>query len=218
MSSSPESPEQRRWRALALLVPHVCHKLNNAIGVIQGLSELLARRATDERSRSHLDTVFEQAGLASRMVSRLGDFSSSTGFGNSTVDAAVVAADAKALMDPVFLVTGGELELRVGSGSNVVEVDQRHLLQALVTLACGPYTPPAESGIPHEHAAARLRLSVLRQGAQVALRVTHRQVSAEREEATRRVVAPFVEEFGGKHRHRTVGEWCCHRIVLTASA
>jgi hypothetical protein len=217
MGPNPESPEQRRWRVLALLVPHACHKLNNALAVIHGLAELLSRRATDPRSRTQLDTIVEQSGLASQLVSRLGDFSSTMGFGSTLVDAAVVAADAEGLLGPVFQVTGGELELRIADGIHLVEVDQRYLLQVLVTLACGPHTPPAASGRVHEHGVARLRISVVGLGSRVALRVTHRQGSAEREEATRKVVAPFAVELGGRHRHRTVGGWCCHRIALPAA-
>jgi hypothetical protein len=214
MPSMLESPEQRRWRVLALLVPHVCHKLNNAIGVIQGLTELVARRSSDERSRKHLDTVFEQSGVATQLVNRLGDYAVSLDAGSNLVDLEGVVADAKRLLEPLFQVTGGELQLVHERGACVADVDARRLLQVLVTTICSPWIPPVESDLAWERTAATVRLSLLPTGRGVALRVTHLDADRTREEVTAQVVAPLVEKLGGAHRLRSLGTCCCHRFAL----
>ncbi len=214
MTEVGETSEELRWRVLALLVPHLCHKLNNAIGVVQGLSDLLLRRATDPRDHQQLTAVFQQANRAAELIASIGDYTARGEARQEFVDLADVARAAVSVVGPIFKDTGGKLDSRLGEGTFVCSTNPRRLLQVLVILAAAPYTPLCRSPLARPAAPPRVRITLSRSANAVVLRVTHSDRGANREAETSLALAPELEGIGARVAAREFSGWRSVRFAF----
>ncbi len=214
MADAAETPEELRNRVLALLLPHFCHDLNNAIGVVQGLSELASRKAVDSRDRERLLLLFEHASKAADDVTRIGEYAAVAVDGEEPTDVGDVARTAASVALSLFRTSGGELELRVGKGSHVVRTELRRLLQVLVVLLAAPYT--AARGARAPHVARRMRLTVTRSGTRVVVRALHASRAPELETDTARTIAEGLVGLDARSSQRSLLGLTCRRIALPA--
>lgn len=195
-----ELDDAEHRRAVAALVPQVCHKLNNTIGVVQGLAELLARKVADEDVTHQLDTVFQQASHAARQVGRLGDYATARPSGAELVDVDPILAEARELLAPVAQIAGVELELRSDDSVHLARVDRRRLTQAIVTAVVLGLDGRGE---------ARARLAVASAPSGVVLRVATRRAGARPVE-----LGALARSFGARWSRRERSGWSCHRLAL----
>jgi hypothetical protein len=214
MPVTEESLEQLRARILVLLVPAVCHKLNNGLGVVSGLAELIARRPGGEHLRENAQLVFEQSTEVAGQVLRLGSFAHVSPLEAEICDAGLAFDDAAALVAPVFQVAAVPFESRRPGGSFPALVDRRRLFQTLVILACSPLASADAPVLDRERRPARLRLSMAPRGTGCVVRVSCR---AGREGAgilDGDPIAPFAAELGARLRTRRFAGCTAVRLEL----
>ena len=122
-----------RAQNLECIGAKVAHELKNPLSAVKGLVQLLARGATDARSRERLEVV---AGEVSRMETILRDYLSFarplSDLHKERVDVGAVADDVIAILEARADAAGVSLT-RTG-GPAVVEADPHRLKQALLNL------------------------------------------------------------------------------------
>lgn len=122
-----------RAQGLECLGSKVAHELKNPLSAVKGLVQLLARGATDTRSRERLDVI---AGEVSRMETILRDYLTFarplTDLRKEPVDAGAVADDVIAILEARAETAG--VALRRTGGPAMVHADPRRLKQALLNL------------------------------------------------------------------------------------
>lgn len=143
MSTSPQpngpalapTPEAHgRYHALAGLVPHVVHDLNNRLFVLVGALELLLHEEQNPERKKRLDAASDEARLCSRLLNEMSQFASASGAGSGAIDLRAILASAEALFAPVARTARQELEVRVEGRSLPIEGDPVRLLHAVVAL------------------------------------------------------------------------------------
>lgn len=215
MARRVEEPDELRWRVTVMLLPHVCHRLNNAIGVVSGLTEFLALKG-EAATGDHLDAILGRAGESADLVRKLSELASPREGGRDVVDAGRAVQGAALVVQPLFHTTGGLLEVSAGRGPLVCRTDARGFGHLLVMLAAAAYTPDSGTFVPRTHEGRKARVTVRRVGGDVVVRVTYRTRGAGLEERTAKTLAPLCEELGAGASWRAHDGWSSCRLALTA--
>ena len=141
---------------LADLIPPLVHTLNNALGGISGLAELLALPGGEARCAEFAPTMIDQSARARDLLAALTELAKPAEDEERSVDLSELCARVERLVTPLAEAHGAAIERRTPSQPVVVHGPSRALFQELVRALCGALVPlPHGAGSPW-----RLRLRV----------------------------------------------------------
>ncbi len=147
-SAGAETSSEMPGRSSLLegLVPPLVHKLNNAIGGVAGLSDLIARSPGSSQAPAYAAAIGEQARLALDLLATLSDLTKPHSGGPEPVDLGELARRAEQFLAPLAEARATELEIRVPREASVVQAEPRGLLRELIEQAAAVLVPLERQG------------------------------------------------------------------------
>lgn len=154
------------------LVPPLVHKLNNALGGVAGLSDLIARSPGTPGVAEYSTVIGEQSRLALELLATLSDITKAEPEAAEPIDLVQLAHRAERFLAPLAEARATELEVVAAPRSCVISCAPRALLRELVERVAGLLLPLGREGgsrrrarFSIEEGAGRVRLRFLLLGA-----------------------------------------------------
>lgn len=167
-AAGPPSGVPGRSSLLEGLVPPLVHKLNNAIGGVAGLSDLIVRSPGSSQAPTYAGAIGEQARLALDLLATLSDLTKPHSGSLEPVDLGELARRAEQFLAPLAEARATELEVRAPREASVVPAEPRGLLRELVEQVAAVLVPLEREGgsrrrgrITVERSSGRTRLRLV---------------------------------------------------------